>query len=358
MDYVLVTGSLKSFQSATLRIFICYSGKDRAYKKALLNLIADVNQIHSLEHPNEIAFWSDEDINAGELWRPAIEQAIKSSNATIALISKSWLECSFIQTKEIDLLEKKGNSEKYSIIPIVISDCEWKEHSFLKKWQAAVFQFDPNKGSISREVLRKLMNILATHLKEKLFEVKQKRNMEDTTTKRKTFHRNLIYSLFYLCIAVSTLSKSSFFSSFGTLFTEFPSIGTKEIMVNQLHNPLDDDVFSLHLLQAPNHWEGEVAIGGRPFFSSFQVNLSKNDNYVGQISGSESHVILTLENSRIRVYDKQAIELRHENIEILSKSELSFIRMRFGFLFSLVTIAITFFLHACRFLFKIRLNLY
>jgi tetratricopeptide (TPR) repeat protein len=105
-----------------LRVFVSYAREDKKLKDKLLE------QLKVLERFRGVAVWTDEAIEPGEKWRPAIERAMATTDVAILLVSPSSLASGLIDDTEIPALLKRHKDEGLVVIPVILRDCHWKEH--------------------------------------------------------------------------------------------------------------------------------------------------------------------------------------------------------------------------------------
>ena len=77
-------------------------------------------------------YYGDWKLKNGEEWDPRLEQAIRSADAVLFLVSRLFLGTDYC-VKEInvarEIREKKEKSgEYYGMHPLVLNVCSWKDH--------------------------------------------------------------------------------------------------------------------------------------------------------------------------------------------------------------------------------------
>jgi hypothetical protein len=95
-------------------VFISYSRKDGLWLERIRNFL-----IPRLQQKN-ISIWSDSQINPGESWIAAIQDAIRNSQAAILLISDSYLE-SQSSDMELRAIFNQADAGKLQVFPIIVS---------------------------------------------------------------------------------------------------------------------------------------------------------------------------------------------------------------------------------------------
>ena len=106
------------------QVFISYSHKDYKLKDKI------ITHLGSLKY-NNIQYWSDDIIEAGNRWNDEIRDAIHESQVFILLISKNFLNSDFIREKEIPEIIKKDSL----VIPVLLDDCFWKSVEIIDERQ-------------------------------------------------------------------------------------------------------------------------------------------------------------------------------------------------------------------------------
>lgn len=106
--------------STKLRLFISYSHRDEGHFNEFKKHLAP------LKEKGLISEWHDRKIMAGEDFQKSIDDHLEDADIVCLLISPDFLdstECKKETTKAIGLKEKKG----VSVIPIILSECGWKD---------------------------------------------------------------------------------------------------------------------------------------------------------------------------------------------------------------------------------------
>jgi hypothetical protein len=139
-------------------IFICYSHKDREYKDALLT------HLSILERNNLVEIWSDDDIDAGDDWKPNIWLAIERTDIAVLLMTPNFLCSDFIMEEEVPrLLERRQSG--LTVFPIIASPCLWDKDKYLldlevrPKSRESVFE-RPDTKEVLYDLARELAEIV------------------------------------------------------------------------------------------------------------------------------------------------------------------------------------------------------
>lgn len=110
-------------------VFISYSHKD---KDLLGPLLA---QLKALEQAELLEVWADTRIDAGDRWYPEIETAMKQAAVAVCLVSEYFLASDFCTKQEVPFLLKRSADEGMLIVPILLSECVWQAHRWLRDTQ-------------------------------------------------------------------------------------------------------------------------------------------------------------------------------------------------------------------------------
>lgn len=119
-----------------IRIFVSYSHQDRNY----LSKDSLIGALRGLESEG-VEFWSDQAITAGNKWDQEIKTKIDHSHIALVLVSQAYLDSAYCQNEEITHFLEHAERRGLIIMPIMLSQCEWERHNFLK-----TCQFLPSDG--------------------------------------------------------------------------------------------------------------------------------------------------------------------------------------------------------------------
>jgi TIR domain len=110
-------------------VFVSYSHRD---KDLLTPLIA---QLKTLEQSGLLEVWADTRIDAGDKWYPEIEDAMKRAAVAVCLVSEYFLSSDFCTKQEVPFLLKRAADDGVLIVPVLLSECVWEAHRWLKETQ-------------------------------------------------------------------------------------------------------------------------------------------------------------------------------------------------------------------------------
>ena len=110
-----------------LKVFVTYSHKDADYLKddSLLGFL------RGLEKTEDIEFWTDQRIVAGDPWDEVIKENLRNSRIALVLVSEWFLDSDYCQNVEIRALL----AGKAHLIPIILSPCSWRHFDWLSSRQ-------------------------------------------------------------------------------------------------------------------------------------------------------------------------------------------------------------------------------
>jgi hypothetical protein len=112
--------------NSTINIFVSYSHQDSRYleRDSLLGFLK------GLERDN-IRFWTDQELKAGELWDQVIKQQLQACDIALVLVSQGFLDSAYCRNVEIAHL-LAGTKH---LFPVILSPCDWKRHAWLASRQ-------------------------------------------------------------------------------------------------------------------------------------------------------------------------------------------------------------------------------
>jgi hypothetical protein len=100
-----------------LEIFISYSHRDREHKRLFLN------HFSSLTRTMNIGIWTDDDIDAGNIWDNTIQDNLARADLIILLVSANFISSDYIYHKELKPALALQENKKAVIIPVLLSNC-------------------------------------------------------------------------------------------------------------------------------------------------------------------------------------------------------------------------------------------
>ena len=127
-------------------VFISYSHKDEEWKERL------VTQLGVLQMEGILNVWDDRRIEAGDDWKPEIEDAITKANVAILMISANFLTSKFILGEEVPKLLERRAKEGVRVIPLIVKPCAWTQVKWLSPIQARPKDGRPLSGGNDNQI--------------------------------------------------------------------------------------------------------------------------------------------------------------------------------------------------------------
>jgi CHASE2 domain-containing sensor protein len=120
-----------------IKVFVSYRRKaeDARYMAEILDFLSALRR-------EGIEFWTDQELRLGDRWDTKIKQNLAESDIALVLVSQAYLDSDYcINTEISSFLERK-----VTIMPIMLSPCEWQRHGWLRERQ-----FLPSSGETVAE---------------------------------------------------------------------------------------------------------------------------------------------------------------------------------------------------------------
>lgn len=99
-------------------IFISYSHKDTEYRDEVEVSLSILKQLGY-----EFEFWSDVQLEGGDLWRKEIQQAIDRAGIAINIVSRYYMASKFINEVELPAILEKAKNEGTLVLTLVARKC-------------------------------------------------------------------------------------------------------------------------------------------------------------------------------------------------------------------------------------------
>ena len=113
-------------------LFISYSHKDLHWLQRLRVHLKPLEKQYSLER------WDDSRLQAGDLWREEIKQALARAKVALLLVSPDFLASDFIDGVELPPLFQAAKEKGLRILWIPLRPSRWKKHPEIVKYQAII----------------------------------------------------------------------------------------------------------------------------------------------------------------------------------------------------------------------------
>ncbi len=109
-----------------IKVFVSYSHANCDYLQddSLLGFLKGFEK-------EQVEFWSDQHIRAGESWHEVIKANIQDADIALVLVSQPFLDSDYCQNEEIQGLLACQSF----LLPVILSPCEWRRHEWLRSRQ-------------------------------------------------------------------------------------------------------------------------------------------------------------------------------------------------------------------------------
>lgn len=131
--------------ASPLNIFISYAHEDESFKDRLEACL------RILQRKGVVEVWDDRQIDGGDNWRDAIQQAMDACNVALLLVSNAFLASEFINTAELNHLLARGKKDAIRVVPLIVRPCPWEMDIFahlqaLPKDGKPIITFEEDNG--------------------------------------------------------------------------------------------------------------------------------------------------------------------------------------------------------------------
>ncbi len=113
-------------------LFISYSHLDRSWLERLRKHLKRLENRYGLQR------WDDSRLQAGDLWREEIEQALARAKVALLLVSPDFLASDFIDGVELPPLFKAAEREGLKILWVHLRPAYWESHEDIAKYQRVI----------------------------------------------------------------------------------------------------------------------------------------------------------------------------------------------------------------------------
>ena len=140
-------------------VFVSYSHKDKKWLEELRP------HFKALDRTGNIQYWDDKRIRQGDDWFDEIRTALADTRYAVLLVTKHFLDSSFVLEEEIPYLLTQKYKGKLEILPIIVEDCLWEAFDWLAHIQNLQANGDPDAVFIecARRVLASVRSGEALH---------------------------------------------------------------------------------------------------------------------------------------------------------------------------------------------------
>ena len=115
--------------TAPLKVFFSYAHADEAHRKTL------AKHLSALEDEGLIAIWHDRKITGGREWAGAIDDALRSADIVLLLISADFLASDYCNDVELTEAMRRHDAAQTRVVPVILRSCDW-EHSRFARFNA------------------------------------------------------------------------------------------------------------------------------------------------------------------------------------------------------------------------------
>lgn len=116
----------KASASAPLKVFYSYSHKDERLRERLEVYLA------TLRRENRISEWHDRRITPAKDFEGEISANLEHADIILLLVSQNFIASDYIYDKELKRAMERHEASAASVVPIILSPCDWKTLSFGK----------------------------------------------------------------------------------------------------------------------------------------------------------------------------------------------------------------------------------
>jgi hypothetical protein len=124
---------LKSQDRKKSIMFVSYSHADRKYVEEKPGSL--LYYLRGLEHEG-IQIWRDDQIPPGALWDAVIREKLGEAAVALVLVSQAFLTSEYCTNVEIESFVRRRKEGGLTVIPVILSACEWSRHDWLSETQA------------------------------------------------------------------------------------------------------------------------------------------------------------------------------------------------------------------------------
>src|SRR5918911_96995 len=109
-----------SAPSTPIRVFISYSHRDEAMRRAL------DKHLSLLWQQDQITLWHDRKIEPGQEWVPEIDQHLANAELILLLISADFFASQYCYHVEMEQAIQRHRDGAARVIPILVKPVDWE----------------------------------------------------------------------------------------------------------------------------------------------------------------------------------------------------------------------------------------
>jgi hypothetical protein len=120
----------QAIQGGKGKVFVSYSHRDRRWVNRLLV------HLKPLERAGYLDVWEDSRITPGSAWKDEIDEALKSAQIAVLLVSADFLASDFIADNEVPSLLINARDRGTIVMPVIVSPSRFEQTDSLSQFQA------------------------------------------------------------------------------------------------------------------------------------------------------------------------------------------------------------------------------
>ena len=114
-------------QSEKQLVFLSATAEDARWRDDLRGRL--------LAYPEEIECWDRSQLKASENWADQIKDVLRHASLAVVFLSRAYLVSRDTGVYELDLLQVHAETYGLRLFPILVEECEWQVHPFLRRFQ-------------------------------------------------------------------------------------------------------------------------------------------------------------------------------------------------------------------------------
>jgi tetratricopeptide (TPR) repeat protein len=114
---------------APAEIFFSYSHKDERLRDQL------ETHLRALEREGLVSGWHDRRITAGDEWKGAIDERLKTAKIILLLLSSDFIASDYCHDVELSCAMERHERHEARVIPVILRPCDW-QHTIFARLQA------------------------------------------------------------------------------------------------------------------------------------------------------------------------------------------------------------------------------
>jgi len=118
--------SLQQVKSGPVSVFISYSHMDRDYREEL------EKHLSILKRLGVLTTWHDRQITAGEEWRGAIDENLRSARLILLLVSPGFMASEYCNDVEVRCAMERHEAGDARVVPVILRWVMWDQAPFAK----------------------------------------------------------------------------------------------------------------------------------------------------------------------------------------------------------------------------------